>query len=256
MMHYTIISDEGYGGLNPVLFGYENCEKSHHYGPAVRTHWLIHYVESGYGIFRIKGKEYNVSPGEMFIAPPFEEIYYEADSQKPWKYIWIAFTTDKKLPIKLRDVIHCPEASAIFNFMKKCSERTNGRSAFLSARLWDLFSLLLGKEKDKRDYIETALDCMHSEYMHGITVEQIAARLSLDRTYFSTIFKQKMGLSPKQYLLNYRMGIAISLMLDKKKNVSVAACSVGYNDIYTFSKTFKRHFGLSPKEYIKQKKAE
>ncbi|MBQ7793268.1 MAG: AraC family transcriptional regulator [Clostridia bacterium] len=250
----VIITDEGYNGLNPVQFGYEECNKGHDYGPAERTYWLIHFVASGFGYFKIGDKEYAVGPGEMFIIPPFEETYYKADEEKPWSYIWIGFTTDKALPAALTDIVRCPEAVEIFNAMKTCDKFSNGRSAFLSARLWDLFALLLGREKHHTDYVENALDCIHSEYMYGITVEQIAERLSLDRSYFSTLFKKKVGVSPKQYLLNYRMSIAASLMLDNGKSVTVAANSVGYTDIFTFSKMFKRHYGVSPNEYVSQKR--
>lgn len=248
-----IITNENYSGLNPVQFGYHNCEKSHSFGPVVRTHWLIHFVVSGFGIYRIHDREYSISPGEMFVIPPFEETYYEADASSPWSYIWIGFTTDSPLPLKLDDVIRCPEALALFNEMKRCSDLSNGRSAFLSARIWDLFALLLGKENHSADYIEKALDCIHSEYAEGITVDEIACRLSLDRSYFSALFKKKVGVSPKQYLLNYRMSVAASLMLDNGKSVTVAALSVGYTDIFNFSKMFKKHYGLSPSEYIRKK---
>lgn len=253
MYHYVIVSNEEYKGLNPVIFGYEPCKKSHSFGPAVRGYWLLHYIESGYGVYKINNREYKVGPGEIFVIPPFEETYYEADAENPWSYIWIGFTTDC-LPTALDDVIHIPEAITVFNEMKTCEEFKNGRSAFLSAKLWELFSLLLRKKKNTEDYIAKALDCIHAEYMNGITIEEIAQRLRLDRTYFSTLFKKKIGISPKKYLLNYRMNIASSLMLDNGKSVSVTACSVGYTDIFTFSKMFKKHYGLSPHDYVLERK--
>ena len=57
MEHSIIIKDEGFSDLNPLQFGYESCNKSHFFGPAVRTYWLIHFVVSGSGIFKIKDKE-------------------------------------------------------------------------------------------------------------------------------------------------------------------------------------------------------
>ena len=44
MPHSEIVIDYGYGGLNPVQFGREACAPAHAYGPAVRTHWLLHYA--------------------------------------------------------------------------------------------------------------------------------------------------------------------------------------------------------------------
>lgn len=253
MRHSIIITDEKYHGLNPVIFGYEDCERAHAFGPAVRRFWLIHFVVSGFGTYRIGNREYAVGPGEMFVIPPFEETFYAADGENPWHYIWIGFTCDGDLPAKLSDTVFCPKALGIFNEMKNCAHMSGGRSAFLSARLWELFSLLLEKDRKQKDYVEDALDCIHSEYMNDITVEQIARRLNLERTYFSAVFKKRMGVSPKQYLINYRMSIAASLMTDNNTSVSIAACSVGYPDIFSFSKMFKRHFGISPGEYVKQK---
>lgn len=253
MMYVAIVSDEDYKGLNPVQFGYEDCKKGHYYGPAIRPYWLIHFVVSGFGYYRIGEREYNVCPGEMFVIPPFEETFYKADNQKPWTYIWIGFTCDEPLPAELPDVIHCPEAMQIFESMKKCDSFNQGKSAYLSAKLWELFSMLLCNQKPHTDYVQAALDCIHSEYMHGITIEQIADKLKLDRCYFSTLFKKKTGLSPKQYLTNYRMVMAASLLTEKNTSITVTACSVGYSDLFTFSKAFKRHFGVSPNEYIKKK---
>jgi len=253
MNHTIVISDEGYPGLNPVQFGYEDCQSGHYYGPAIRTYWLIHFVVSGFGVFKIDNNEYRLSPGEMFIIPPYIETYYKADIQNPWNYIWIGFTSDSELTKSLPHILKLPEASEIFNTMKECEDYTIGRSAFLSARLWDLFALILGKKHICNDYVKTALDCIHSEYMTGITVEEIAKKLNIDRTYFYTLFKKKIGISPKQYLLKHRMNTAASLLKNQNIPVSVVACSVGYNDIFTFSKMFKKHFGLSPTEYNKSK---
>lgn len=253
MNHSVNVNNEGYQGLNPVQFGYEKCGSGHSFGPAIRAYWLIHFVVSGFGIFKIEDKEYHISPGEMFIIPPFIETYYQADSDNPWDYIWIGFTVKNTLPKPLPHTIKCPEAMEIFEKMKMCEEFSDGRSAFLSARLWDLFALILGKQNNRNDYVKMAQGIIHTEYMNGITVNDIANRLKLDRTYFSVLFKRKLGTSPKQYLLGYRMSVAASLISDKNVSVSVAAISSGYSDIFTFSKMFKKHYGLSPTDYAKKK---
>lgn len=252
MLHSVFVADEGYQDLNPVSFGYHACPASHGYGPAVRTYWLIHYIVSGRGFFECHGNRYTLSAGSMFVITPYEETYYEADSADPWHYIWIGFTCQGTPPAALPDVIELPGGLPIFQAMKLCENQESGRSAFLCARLWELFALLLKKEQTDVDPVERALDYMHSEYMTGITVEQISHRLNLDRSYFSTMFRKKVGISPGKYLLQYRMHAAATLLLDNGKSVSVTANSVGYSDIYVFSKMFRRFYGVSPREYVKQ----
>ena len=90
MLYIEFIINHHYGGLNPMQFGYENCKPSHFYGPAIRTHWLLHYVISGFGSFHYQGKIYKIHPGEIFVIPPWIETYYEADAVNPWNYIFPA----------------------------------------------------------------------------------------------------------------------------------------------------------------------
>lgn len=244
MKYEEIIIKKDYRDLNPHHFGYETCAKSHHYGPAIRTIWFLHYIISGSGIFRIGDKEYPLSKGWMFVIPPFVETYYEADAKDPWEYTWVGFQSEK-LPMALPDVIYCPAAARVFEDMKNTKNAGNGRTEFLCAKLWELFSVLMEHSDTKDDYIELALGIIHADYMLKINVTKIAERLNLDRTYFSTLFRKRMGVSPKQYLQTYRMEQALP-MLRNGHSVTKTALSVGYDDIYTFSKMFKRHFGVSP----------
>ena len=248
LKHEEIIIKKDYKDLNPEHFGYESCAKSHHFGPMVRTTWFLHFIISGCGIFRINGKEYPLSKGWIFVIPPFVETYYEADDKDPWEYTWVGFRSERP-PMALPDVIYCPSAARVFEDMKN-ARNNNGRTEFLCAKLWELFSVLMDNTDTKNDYIDLALGIIHADYMLKINVSKIAERLNLDRTYFSALFRKRMGESPKQYLQRYRMEQALPL-LRHGHSVTKTAQAVGYDDIYTFSKMFKQHFGVSPAHFLK-----
>lgn len=252
MQKDIIVQNEEYNDINPVLFGYEKCKKSHRFGPAVRSYWLIHFVESGHGTFEINGKIHKLSSGEMFVIPPGEITTYKADDINPWQYTWIGFTACDKFTSVLTPVIKNPNASYIFNSMKKSEKMFNNVSAFLTARLWDLYVLLAENQEQSPDCIEMALSCIHSEYSRRLSVGELAKRLNVDRSYFSTLFKKRVGVPPEKYLLNLRMKTAASLLAEHGKSVAVAGNSVGYTNLYNFSKMFKKYFGVSPSEYANQ----
>ncbi len=250
-MEFEKSENKKYLDFNPILFGHELCEKSHSFGPAVRTYWCLHFVVSGKGKFIIEGREYIVRRDEIFVIPPFVETYYEADAQSPWEYIWIGFEANK-LPFDLKDILYCPKARGLFEKIKFAEMRTNGRVEFLCAAIFELFSILLESETESDvDYIKTAVHIIHTEYVNGITVRDIAKRLNLERTYFSNLFTKEMGISPKRYLTNFRMKQAVLFMTKYHYSVTITALSVGYSDVYNFSKAFKSRYGVSPTEYIK-----
>ena len=120
MFHSVLINTIEYPSINSIQFGHEKCESLHSYGPAMRFHWLLHFVVSGFGSFEIRGKKYKLSAGDIFVIPPNVETFYQADAENPWSYIWIGFTCNGKIPIELPDTIYCPEALHIFNKMKNC----------------------------------------------------------------------------------------------------------------------------------------
>lgn len=126
-----IIINQHYKDYNPMQFGSESCEPGHFFGPCVRTHWLLHYVVYGFGTFVRDNVTWEVKPGDIFVIPPYEETYYEADTKKPWRYIWIGFTTEGEVPPQLKEsIIHCPRAGVIFEDMLRCGKMENGRTAY------------------------------------------------------------------------------------------------------------------------------
>lgn len=245
-----IIINKKYSDINPLIFGTENCEKGHAFGPYVRTYWLLHFVSQGAGTFTIRGKEYPVKPGQIFVIPPYEETYYQADMNTPWTYTWIGFTTSITLPEAFESpVIHCPEADKIFRKMFRCSQYKNGKSAYLCSCLWELISALSEAGEVTNDYVDKAKSMIDSEYMTDLSITSIANSLNINRSYLFSLFKKQLGISPRQYLIRVRLEKAAELMTVYQKSITISALSVGYQDIYNFSKVFKLHYGVSPRTY-------
>ena len=71
----------------------------------------------------------------------------------------------------------------------------------------------------------------------------------LNRTYFGRIFKETVGKSPQQFLLNYRMTKAAELLKLTNLSISDIGNAVGYPNQLHFSRAFKNVFGISPREW-------
>ena len=87
--------------------------------------------------------------------------------------------------------------------------------------------------------------------MHPLRVESIAKMVNLDRRYLSRVFKERVGCSIQEYIIEVRMEQA-KLYLENGTTVAQAARLCGYDDVCNFSKMFKRHFSVTPCDWGKK----
>lgn len=249
-----LLSDQHFRDINPVDCGWERCEPSHSFGPTARMYWLLHYVVSGSGVFESGGVRHPVRGGQMFVIRPLETTFYQADEHDPWEYIWIGFTTALTLPAPLREqaVVQHSGLGSLFSSVLRLRTMTQGRELFLCGQVYQLLSLLSERQPLENDYVEQAQTYLASNYMQDVSISGLAARLGLNRSYFSTLFHQRTGLSPQQYLLRCRMEHARELLCSHAFTPGEAALAVGYPDIFAFSRMFKRYYGMSPTEATKK----
>lgn len=101
-------------------------------------------------------------------------------------------------------------------------------------------------------YIKEALTYMEQNFQNDISVEDIAATCGLNRSYFGKIFKDAVGKSPQEFLLNYRMIKATELLKLTSLSVADIGNAVGYQNPLHFSRAFKNVYGVSPRTWRNQ----
>ena len=79
-----------------------------------------------------------------------------------------------------------------------------------------------------------------------ISLESMAQMLEMHPNYLSTFFKQKMGISFRDYLKRTRMEKAQELMKTTNLKLYQIAEMVGYSDSAHFSRTYRQVFGINP----------
>lgn len=252
--------------------GHENCAPGHSYGPAVRSTWLFHYIHSGKGIFQIDGKEYALQAGDLFLMPPGVRIYYQADEQDPWEYSWLGLQGIKveeyirRTRLQGQKTVRLPADSRIPQIFRRLEETAglqNSDLVYNACAYEFLYSLtceipvpVQRTVLQPEDYAEMVVRYVEQNFDRPITVQEIADRLALDRSYIHKLFKKKMNMSVKDYILSLRLANACSYLAYSDLPVSDIARSVGYDDTLYFSRLFHRKKGCSPTEYRRLKKEE
>lgn len=263
-----IFSNDFSKNIDAMIYtcGYETCKPKHSYGPAVRSGYLIHYILSGKGFFQCENKIYHLSKGDAFLIKPNTLIYYEADNDEPWTYTWIGFQGLKiETYLNRTTLIENPCVNYNENeILKSCHEKMfkayqlpKNRDLMMNSILYEyLYNLSItfpktdiSQSEKHISYIEEALKYIESNYSEQISINKIAKWLNLDRSYMYRLFKSITGISPQEYLLDFRIRKACDLLKNTDLTITNISRSVGYDDSLYFSRLFKNKKGKTPSEY-------
>ncbi len=271
MDQFLMIHRLNHTDLDMYQCGTELCEPGHYFGPAVRDHYLIHYIHSGRGRFCIGDSVFNLQKGQGFLIFPDIVTYYEADAEDPWHYSWVGFHGLKaesylqQAGLTLHQpVFTCDNedfVSNCFTHMIETRALQEGREMRLLGYLCVFLSQLIEQHGKARVYLQTgtrkeiyvqkAIEYIEMNYSRKMSISDLSRHIGLDRSYLGSIFKEQLDTSPQDYLINFRMNKACELMKNDILAIGDISRSVGYDDQLLFSKIFKKHLGMSPSEYRK-----
>lgn len=263
-------SGEKKGSLFVNCCGISRTEPFHCFGPAIKPHFVVHFVLSGKGKFSIGNKDYFLESGYGFVIPPDELTFYQADEIDPWTYVWVGF--NGSMAEELMHDMGFSAATPIFKsdkdqeftraVMDMMEHNTFGAANDLrrSGQLYLFLSLIAESahveekgEMDKADYyVRRAVDFIVSNYCNSIKITEVADYVCINRSYLYTLFKNAMGMSPQQFLTTFRITKAAELLQTTDLPVESIALSCGYLDPLVFTKSFKQMKKMSPSCYRKE----
>lgn len=101
--------------------------------------------------------------------------------------------------------------------------------------------------------IEKALVYINENLSEKITLDELAQVANMGKTGFSTEFKSITGMTVWEYIINARIELASSYLIEKEGlNVTEISLMCGFNDNAHFAKIFKKIKGSTPREFKKK----
>jgi YesN/AraC family two-component response regulator len=97
--------------------------------------------------------------------------------------------------------------------------------------------------------IRQSIYFIHQNYTESITLEDVSESVHLSPSYFSSLFKEKTGVSFTSYVNKLKVERAQKLLNRTKLPLIDIALTLGFGSQSYFSSVFKRHVGVSPKQY-------
>ena len=248
------------------------------------THWhnaleICVPIENYYDI-DVDGESHHIMPGDIFFIPPRKSHYIHAPKSGS-RYVCL-FDIDFFSSVRgysglmnmLSDAIHItPEDYApIYNevydlfsqIWNEYFQYTEFYEFSIYSHLFQIMTIISRYQLNRinlfnestpvkrREYFEklnTVIDYIGENYAYDITLEDAASYSGFSKFHFSRLFKEYMGCTFYDYLINQRIKATEVLLTRDDLSITDIALQSGFSSISTFNRTFKLKKGCTPGEY-------
>lgn len=238
-------------------------------------YYQIIYVLNGDGKISIESSIYNCEKGQVYICKPDIEHKIEASKVKTLITIELKFYCNNiasknmmhKLPYFLEDVGQQTKMSFL-NIIDEISKHDNYTEKITEALFTQIILYLTRdslneKKQPSRIYLEKTDSCGISKidplnividyiklnYFTKINLNDLAEMVHLSPVYFCSIFKERCGISPIQYLQMIRHENAKRLLINSNDSITMVSEKTGFQSVHYFSRAFKNNEGITANEF-------
>lgn len=254
-----------------------------HYRPEYwRNYWHSHSFHevclaySGEGRFNSGSTQYEVGPGDLFLARPGDVHEIESSQASPlgiafWGFTfrpaapgtgWWSGLTRPGGPVVSKELGGL--TAAIAGLAAEAAAPRAGYQASLAAlgaslvldtarafALEEDLAVEVEARSSSRDRV--VVDAMQRLLLDNlarpITVREVAAAVHLSERHAERLFRNLTGASLMATLRRLRLGLAAQLLLDPSTTITSVAHACGYSDVRPFSTAFRRTYGRTPGDY-------
>lgn len=260
-----------YESLPPFEHDFHIGLKSFKGVTTMRPHWHEHhefvYITNGTGLFIINGEQLSVCNGDLIVATPNTLHTLLSDQGIDYHCLLIRpdfFASDNIDTLSFKSLVKNDAAigeiftelkreyvndAAASDIMKKsivykliAHLARNHLRSFLSKDDIERRSAALSRMKRIEDFVS-------QNYKNKISTLHLAKIFYVSENHFCRLFKNTVGISPIDYINEYRVGKAELLLQKTDLTISEVANEVGFENVNYFSRVFRKIKRISPSEY-------
>ena len=97
--------------------------------------------------------------------------------------------------------------------------------------------------------IQAAINYIHNNYADSISIKEFCNKNKMSTAYLGYLFKKETGMFFNNYLTQFRICCAISLLKNTDNQINEISKQVGFSSTSYFISCFKKQTGLSPIKY-------
>ena len=223
-----------------------------------RPHHILAYQSSGFYFHYFQNSSLLIKPDTFFFINQKDFFRVERTISGGTSLV-IHFTTEQEIQTPSFGM-NCNTNPKIKNdFYKllnmwKSKEQTHFSCYSLMYKLLD--SLKVSTEKpyiapQSQKNMESVAAELELHFAEKIKNEELSKKFGISTRYLNKQFHKQYGITPNQYLINYRIIKAMDLLSKTDLKIEQISLQTGFQDPYYFSKFFKRQTGYSPSLFRK-----
>lgn len=140
------------------------------------------------------------------------------------------------------------EHSSMMHFISTLEDLPALESALIKS-LCTISNTLETKDSSTKPVIKQILDYIHTNYQQELSLKTLSYEFHMNATYLGQLFKKDTNTTFPNYLNQYRIEKAKSMLVDTTLKTSQIAKDIGYPDPNYFYRIFKKYVGISPSDY-------
>lgn len=243
-----------------ISVGHHPCSPGHGWG-GQRPSAAFHLIVKGCGQVHIGQNQSHLQKGDGFLILPGVENRYQADTKDPWTYLWVRFSGSRPLAaLRQSGIGRSPPVwrnldlglllPAFNGLIQQFQGKSRGAPWVVEGLLWQFLGHLAERTapspKSPDPRAEKLMAWVEGNFHKPIQIADLANLVGLSRSWVTTCFTERVGMSLRDYLVDRRLKAATQMLSDSNKAVSEIAQAVGFRQYGTFSKLFQNRFGVSP----------
>lgn len=226
---------------------------------------LFQYTLAGDGCLEVGGTVQPVRTGQaMLIAMP-SPVRYFIGRESDWEFVWFMLSGDGSIALNMQLIsqagmlltlpLHSPPVQQCADLYrrlltrKKEDVRLDEYAVNQLVHHWclSLRQAVLEPMSSIPDEVALVQHWMNEQLSDSqLRVESLAEAAGYSRFHFSRLFRDAIGVSPYQYLMQQRMRKALELLTTTDMPIKQIASQVGFEEVTWFTTTFKKHIGQTP----------
>lgn len=225
--------------------------------------FLIMYMRKGGCEIEINGRHYHAAADQVVLLDCYGPHCYHTSTG--WDAEWLHFdgpgargyfeaiVENGNPVITLKD--HYRFEKYLHKIYMQFKDRAPVKEAVLNNYIVNILTeLLVGRNSEhpvsiSSSIIEDTVAFINEHLTDPLTLEDLAAQVSLSPFYFSRLFKRETGFSPHGYVITARVNTAKFLLKSSDSSIKDICFSTGFASESSFCTTFKKVTGTTPSEY-------